>query len=119
MHPHTLPFLLASALALPFAVHAQSAGHAHHGAAAPSPASAPAQANPWAEGEVRRVDRAGSKLTLRHGDIEVLGMPPMTMVFQVRDPALLDRAAVGDKVRFMAAYEGGVYLVKDLQPLKP
>jgi len=106
--------LLLTTLGLPLASHAQNAGQA---TATPSKESA--QAKLWAEGEVRRIDRAGGKITLRHGDIEVLGMPPMTMVFQVRDPALLDRAAVGDKVRFMAAYEGGVYLVKDLQPLKP
>ena len=105
---------LLTTLGWPLVVVAQATGPS-----AATPGKMPAQANPWAEGEVRRIDRAGGKLTLRHGDIEVLGMPPMTMVFQVRDPALLDRAAVGDKVRFMAAYEGGVYLVKDLQPLKP
>ena len=85
---------------------------------AQAPASAANEAT-WSEGEVRRVDRENKKITLRHGEIKNLNMPPMTMVFQVKDPALLDKAAVGTKVRFQAAQEGGSYLVTDLQPATP
>lgn len=35
-----------------------------------------------------------------HGPLYNLGMPPMTMAFQVGDPVLLDRVSAGDKVRF-------------------
>ncbi len=69
-----------------------------------------------AEGEVRRIDREARKITLRHGDIRNLSMPPMTMVFQVAEPGLLDRVKVGDKVRFRAEQKDGAYRVTDLQP---
>ena len=39
---------------------------------------------------MRKVDKAGGKLTLKHGEIKSLDMPPMTMVFEVKDKALLD-----------------------------
>jgi Cu/Ag efflux protein CusF len=64
-----------------------------------------------AEGEVRKIDKAQGKLTLRHGEIKSLDMPPMTMIFRVADPAMLDRVAVGDKVRFDAAKVDGNYTV--------
>jgi Cu/Ag efflux protein CusF len=64
-----------------------------------------------AEGEVRRVDREGGKLTIRHGPIPNLDMPPMTMVFQVADAAMLDRVKPGDKVTFEADKVGNVYRV--------
>ena len=60
-------------------------------------------------------DKAGRKITLRHGEIKSLDMPPMTMVFQVSDPALLDKVSAGDKVRFRADQSGGNYRVTDLQ----
>jgi Cu(I)/Ag(I) efflux system periplasmic protein CusF len=78
----------------------------------------PVQATELAEGEVRKVDKAAQKLTLRHGEIKNLDMPPMTMVFQVRDPSLLDRVRVGDKVRFAAEKSASGYLVIELQPAK-
>ena len=55
-----------------------------------------------ADGEVRKVDKEAGKLTLRHGRIESLDMPGMTMVFRVADPKLLDGLKVGDKLRFSA-----------------
>lgn len=64
-----------------------------------------------ADGEVRRIDKAQGKITLRHGEIKSLEMPPMTMVFRVQDPAMLDRVAVGDKVKFDAAKIDGNYTV--------
>lgn len=70
---------------------------------------------PMAEGEVRKVDKAAGKITLRHGEIKSLDMPPMTMVFEVKDRAWLDKVKAGDKVKFTAAKEGGQYVVTDLQ----
>ncbi len=64
-----------------------------------------------AEGEVRKIDKAQGKITLKHGEIKSLEMPPMTMVFRVQDAAMLDRVAVGDKVRFDAAKVDGNYTV--------
>ncbi len=68
------------------------------------------------DGEVRKVDKAAGKLTLKHGEIANLDMPPMTMVFQVRDAAMLDRLKPGDKVKFAAEKAGSAYVVVELQP---
>ncbi|HSV36166.1 MAG TPA: copper-binding protein [Ramlibacter sp.] len=67
------------------------------------------------EGEVRKVDAENQKITLKHEAIKNLDMPPMTMVFQVNDPALLGKVKAGDKVRFKAAHEGGKYIVTGLE----
>jgi Cu/Ag efflux protein CusF len=67
-------------------------------------------------GEVRKIDKEAGKLTLRHGEIKHLDMPPMTMVFVARDKSMLDKVKVGDKVRFMVIHENGQMMVTDLQP---
>ena len=81
-------------------------------------ASAFAQAT-MAVGEVRKVDKSRGKITLKHGEIKNLDMPPMTMVFNVRDKALLDGIAVGDKVRFTATHDKGQMWVETLSVIKP
>lgn len=107
-------FMAAPALAQQAPKAADADHSAHHPAGTAAPAAAQAAAD-MAEGEVRRVDKAGGKITLRHGEIKSLDMPPMTMVFQVSDRALLDRVSAGDKVRFRADQSGGNYRVTDLQ----
>ena len=77
-----------------------------------------AQALPLAEGEVRRVDKAGGTISLKHGEIKNLDMPPMSMVFQVSDKALLDKVKVGDKVNFTASQVNGDYTVMSIEPRK-
>jgi Cu/Ag efflux protein CusF len=77
-----------------------------------------ADVQPLSEGEVRKVDKDAKKITIRHGPLPNLDMPPMTMVFQVKDPALLDQAKPGDKVSFRAEKEGGVFFVTELKPAK-
>jgi Cu/Ag efflux protein CusF len=67
------------------------------------------------QGEVRKIDAANQKITLRHGPIANIGMPPMTMVFQVRKPDQLDGLKVGDKVQFVADKQGSQYGVSELQ----
>ena len=86
-------------------------------ATASAPAAKPAVSE-MAEAEVRKVDKDAKKVTLKHGAIKNLDMPPMTMVFTAKDPAMLERVAVGDKVRFAVADEGGKMLVTDIQPAK-
>ena len=71
---------------------------------------------PLVEAEVRKVDTAAAKVTLKHGEIPNLEMPPMTMVFQVREPAQLDGLKAGDKVQFRAEKVNGAYRVFDLAP---
>ena len=68
------------------------------------------------DGEVRKIDKDAGKLTLKHGEIKHLEMPPMTMVFVVKDKSMLDTVKAGDKVRFMVIEEKGQMLVTDLQP---
>lgn len=106
--PLICALLLATALAFSTAVRAQTPAGV---------ASAPKVQIPkdFTEGEVRNVDKAGKKITLKHGEIKNLGMPPMAMVFEVKDARLLDKFKAGDKVRFKAVHDAGKYVVVDLQ----
>jgi Cu(I)/Ag(I) efflux system protein CusF len=67
------------------------------------------------EAEVRKVDPANGKITLKHGDIKNLDMPPMTMVFGVKDKALLAGVKQGDRIRFSAEKDGAQYVVTAIQ----
>ncbi len=101
--------LLAAAMALPWAATAQTAhDHKHMEVSQTAPS--------MTDGEVRKVDPANGKVTLKHGEIKHLDMPGMTMVFNVADKALLAKLKPGDKVRFMAVDEGGKLVVTDIQP---
>lgn len=104
--PLTLAFML-TALAAPAAF----AGHDHAGQAG----MAAAQAG-LTDGVVKKVDKAGGKITLSHGPLENLGMPGMTMAYAVKDAAWLDRLKAGDKVRFLADFSNGAYTVVRLEP---
>jgi Cu(I)/Ag(I) efflux system periplasmic protein CusF len=68
------------------------------------------------EGEIRRVDKDAKKLTIKHGPLANLDMPAMTMVFQVQDPAMLERVKAGDKVKFQAEKVGGAFTVTKIEP---
>lgn len=65
----------------------------------------------WATGEIRRLDADNKRLTIKHGDIKSLDMPPMTMVFYVDDPALLNGLKASDIIEFQAVAEGKKYKV--------
>lgn len=106
--------LKAATLALALAVSplAWSDNHAHDHNHAAQPA---ATNHALAEGEIRKIDPDTGKVTLKHGQISTLNMPPMTMVFTVSDKALLNGLKVGDKVRFAAAEEGGRFVVTQLE----
>ena len=74
-------------------------------------AVAQTMAKEMTEAEVRKVDKDAKKLTLKHGPIKNLDMPGMTMVFQVKDPELLDKLAVGDKIKVSVEQQQGAYVV--------
>ena len=77
-----------------------------------------AQAEP-ADGEVRKIDKEAQKITIRHGPLPSLDMPqPMTMVYRVQDPAMLDRVKAGDKVKFEAENVGGAFTVTKIEPVR-
>ena len=65
--------------------------------------------------EVRKVDLEARKITLKHGEIKNLEMPGMTMVFQVKDVALLDKLTAGDKIRFSAEQQQGAFVVTAIE----
>lgn len=106
------------ALAFPAVAGAQTSA-ADHAAHHPAPASAAATAQtPMADGEVRRIDKAQGKITLRHGPIANLGMPGMTMVFKVADATMLDALEEGDKVKFAADRVNGALTVTAIEEAK-
>jgi Cu(I)/Ag(I) efflux system periplasmic protein CusF len=67
------------------------------------------------EGEIRKVDKDAGKLTIKHAEIKNLDMPAMTMVFQVKDRAMLDKLQPGSKVRFNAVHEAGKFMVTEIE----
>ncbi len=71
-------------------------------------------ANDPVQGEIRKVDKEAKKITIKHGEIKNLDMPPMTMVFQVKDISWLDKVKPGDKIQFRAAKEGNAYVVTEI-----
>jgi Cu/Ag efflux protein CusF len=71
---------------------------------------------PLVDGEVRKVDLSAKKITIKHGEIKNLDMPPMTMVFQVKDPAMLDKLKAGDKVQFTVEDKNGAMTVLTIAP---
>ena len=81
----------------------------------PSAPSATASAPmPLVDGEVRKIDIDKGLIVLKHGDLPNLGMPPMTMGFDVADKKMLDGLKVGDKVRFQAEMVNGKATVTEL-----
>ena len=108
-----LASLLAVALAAPaFAQRGCDDPGAQHDAAIASVAA------DMTEGEVRKVDRTARTITLKHGEIKSLGMPPMTMVFKAKSAALLDKVKVGEKVRFRAERTAaGALIVTEVVPV--
>lgn len=109
--------LVLSAAALPsaWATSHQGAhdGHGDHGKP-----TAQATTGDMTDGEVRKVDREAGKLTLRHAEIKSLDMPSMTMVFQVKERALLDKVKAGDKVKFRVEQSAGAYIVTAIELAK-
>ncbi|MDQ8020714.1 MAG: copper-binding protein [Moraxellaceae bacterium] len=71
---------------------------------------------PLADATVRKVDKAAGRLTLSHGELVNLDMPPMTMAFRVKDPGWLDKVKVGDKLRVAVDKVDGSYTVVRVEP---
>lgn len=70
-------------------------------------------------GQVTKVDQAASKITIRHGPIKKFDMEDgMTMVFRVKDPAMLKAVKAGDKVRFEADRVDGQFTVTKIERAK-
>jgi Cu/Ag efflux protein CusF len=102
-----IPLLAALAIALP--LHAEPATPATSSIAATAPMS---------EGVVRKIDPAAGKITLKHGPLANLDMPPMTMVFKVQPPELLSKVNTGDTVKFRAENIRGSYTVTAIEKVQ-
>lgn len=100
---------------LALAASGASAQHSNHGAPAKPASAKPAAGGALADGEVRKVDKTTNRITIKHGEIKSIDMPPMTMVFKAKDPAMLDQVKAGDKIRFDAAKEGSDYVVTRIE----
>lgn len=101
-----IAFALTSAAAF-----AQASGQATQSSQAPSTAS-------MSEGEVKKINKDAGKVTIKHGELKNLSMPAMTMIFRVKDPAMLDQIKVGDKINFVADQVGGQLTVTQLEVKK-
>lgn len=106
--------ILAAVLATTTGAQAQTTPSSNAGVAADQSAAA----TPQSDGEVRKVDKEQGKVTLRHGPLQNLDMPPMTMVFKAADPKLLDGLKEGDKVKFTAEKVNGAITVTAIQVAK-
>jgi Cu/Ag efflux protein CusF len=106
---YQIAILLGITLAAPAFAQKPSDGHSAHRAG-----SAPKAPSPT-EGEVRKVDKAANKVTLKHGPIPSIDMPAMTMVFQAKDPKMLEKLKAGDKVRFTAEKIAGQYVATTVE----
>ena len=123
MHTRTkfvAPMFTAVALALSLPLMAQAgADHSKMGmdhskmpmAAAPNTTAAPAMT----DGEIRKIDKENGKVTIKHAEIKNLDMPPMSMVFNVKDKAMLDKVQVGEKIQFVVIMDAGKMVVTDIK----
>lgn len=102
-----LPLLGAFALlSLPLAAHAGG-----EPASAPIAAAARSGETGHADGTTVGIDAERGRITLKHGAIEGLGMPAMTMVFRVADPSMLMQLNAGDGVRFTVIRTDNLFTV--------
>ncbi|WP_265519072.1 copper-binding protein [Nitratireductor luteus] len=69
----------------------------------------------YTKGEIKKIDTAQKKLTIKHEELKNLDMPAMTMVFVVADDAMLDKVKVGQPVEFVAERVNGRLTVTEIQ----
>ena len=81
-------------------------------------ASTLAQDADMTDGEVRKIDKEQKTITLKHGEIKSIDMPGMTMVFKLKDPAMLDALKPGDKVKFAVEKVGSALVVTEINVAK-
>ncbi|MFM0412561.1 MULTISPECIES: copper-binding protein [Paraburkholderia] len=67
------------------------------------------------DAEVRKVDAATGMVTLKHGALENVGMPPMTMAFKAKDAAMVKQVHEGDKVKVRVENVNGTLTIVKLE----
>ncbi|MFZ6758162.1 copper-binding protein [Undibacterium sp. Ji50W] len=70
------------------------------------------------DGEIIKIDKSSNKVTIKHGPIKNLDMPGMTMVFRIKEAAMLDTLEPGNKVKFRAEKANGALYVVDIQVVR-
>jgi len=108
-------FFRTASLVLAFSASVAMPALAAGDAGAPGTVIAQASTTDMTDAEVRKVNKEGGTLTLKHGDIKNLDMPGMTMVFAVKDKAMLDKVKAGDKIKFKAINDAGKFTVTEVQ----
>ena len=101
--------LLGLALAAPAFAQKSGADHSSHQSGAASEGAA------LTDGEIRKVDKEAKKITIKHGPIQNLDMPAMTMAFQVKDATMLEKVKIGQKVKFRVENLAGAYTVTRIE----
>lgn len=75
--------------------------------------------NALVAGEVKKVDQAAGKITIKHGPLKKFDMDEgMTMVFRASDPAMLKTVKAGDKIRFDVDRVNGQFTVTKIEKTK-
>jgi Cu/Ag efflux protein CusF len=69
----------------------------------------------FTKGTVKKVDAKAKKVTLIHEELKSLDMPAMTMVFRVKDDALLEKLKEGASVEFVAERVEGKLTVTEVK----
>ncbi|WP_325262898.1 copper-binding protein [uncultured Rhizobium sp.] len=72
-------------------------------------------AQEFTNGTVKKLDAKTKKVTLIHEELKGLEMPAMTMVFEVKDDALLAKLKEGAKVQFVAERVNGKLTVTQVK----
>ena len=76
------------------------------------------QAAPLSDGLVKKVDKAANEVVIQHGQLDSIGMPPMTMSFGVADKSWINKLKAGDKIKFAAEMKGGSPIVSRYEMAK-
>jgi Cu(I)/Ag(I) efflux system protein CusF len=95
-----------------FALADDMAGMKMNGSAM-TPAASPKTA--LTDAEIKKVDMASGMVTLKHGALQNVGMPAMTMAFKAKDAAMLKQAHEGDKVKVRVEDVSGTMTIVTMQ----
>ncbi len=77
--------------------------------------AASAQAAEFTKGTVKKLDSSAKKVTIAHEDLKNLDMPAMTMVFRVKDEAILAKLKEGAAIEFVADRVDGKLTVTEIK----
>ena len=78
-------------------------------------AAAESNATAFTDGEIRKINKETRKVTIRHGAITNLGMPPMTMGYSVKNKGQLADLQPMQRVEFQVTYDGNDYSITEIK----